>query len=29
MSFVTLTVKGKVGVVPLQGSGQPKVLSQG
>lgn len=29
MSFVMLTSKEKVGVVPLQGSGQLKVLSQG
>lgn len=29
MSFVTLTTKGNVEVVPLQGSGQLKDLSQG
>lgn len=29
MSFVTLATKGNVGVVPLQGSGQLKDLSQG
>lgn len=29
MPFVTLTTKGNVEVVPLQGSGQLKDLSQG